>query len=269
MQLRKLSIAITLLTALLAGAAKADNIAGDVSAISQKARVAIIVDDLGDNLPVAKRIMQLPGVLTVAVLPKTPQAKKIIALAKERGFERMMHLPMQAFSRPDLLGPGALMLDMSAQQLQHTFREDVASLQDIQGFNNHMGSLLSENEEAMRWVMQEAAKQQLFFVDSKTSQQSVAEKVAAQYGVPVTARDIFLDHQSEGISLVGQWQKAINIARKRGQVVVICHPYPGTVEFLERQLSSLPPDIELVPASTLTSASEPPKQKAAELSAAQ
>ena len=216
-----------------------------------KPKIALVIDDLGDNSVIADSLLNLPAVLTVAVLPHTPQASKILNLAARNGHEIIMHLPMEAHSRPDLLGPGALMASMDKTRLLATFSEDTESMPQIVGFNNHMGSLLTEDNEKMAWLMREAKAKGLYFLDSKTSQTSVAQQVAQQFGVATIGRDVFLDHQGQNTNIATQLEVAKRIAARNGRVVIICHPYPHTLDFLRAQIDQLSKEYELVHLSQL------------------
>ena len=213
--------------------------------------ISIVIDDLGDNSIIAKKLFTLPGTVTVAILPHTPHAKLISKLATERGHDIIMHLPMEAFTRPDLLGPGALMSSMDEQDFDTVFRNNLKSIPNVIGFNNHMGSLLTEDPQKMSWLMSMAKSRSIFFLDSRTSESSIAENIANQLGVPTIGRDIFLDHRRKHNSLEKQLERAKFIARKVGQVVLICHPYPETVDFLIANLGELEKEFKLVGISQL------------------
>jgi polysaccharide deacetylase 2 family uncharacterized protein YibQ len=216
-----------------------------------KPKISIVIDDLGDNSIIAKKMLSLPGKLTAAILPNTPHAKLISHFADKQGHDIIMHLPMEAFTRPDLLGPGALFADMDKPTFSYTFDQDAASIPHIIGFNNHMGSLLTENKEKMSWLMDQAKINNLFFLDSKTSENSIAEYIALKEGVPTIARDVFLDHDKQSEALLRQFNLSKLIAKRKGQVVIICHPYPETLAFLQNNIASLGDEFELVGLSEL------------------
>ena len=221
-----------------------------------KPKISIVVDDLGDNSIIAKKILSLPGKLTAAILPNTPHAKLISNFADSQGHDIIMHLPMEAFTRPDLLGPGALFANMDKSTFSSTFDQDAASIPHIIGFNNHMGSLLTEDKEKMHWLMDRAKSNNLFFLDSKTSEDSIAEYIALKEGVPTISRDVFLDHNKQKDALLRQFNLSKSIAKRKGQVVIICHPYPETLAFLQNHIESLEEEFELVGLSELLSTRE-------------
>jgi len=222
-----------------------------VKAVIVKPRISIVIDDLGDNSIIARKLLSLPAKVTAAILPSTPHAKFISKYATEKGHEVIMHLPMEAFTRPDLLGPGALLENMDQSTFNDTFSQNIESIPHIIGFNNHMGSLLTENIEKMTWLMNEAKDKNLFFLDSKTSESSIAEDVASTEGVPTIGRDVFLDHDKEYDSLLRQFNLSKKIAKQTGEVVIICHPYPETLSFLQEQLGEISDEFEFVGVSEL------------------
>lgn len=221
------------------------------------AKISIVIDDLGDNSIIARQMLSLPGQMTAAILPHTPFASLIADYADAHGHEVIMHLPMEAFSRPDLLGPGALYADMLKPEIQDTLIKSASSVPKMVGFNNHMGSMLTENTEKMQWVMESAKQKGWYFLDSKTSESSVAQSIAAQVGLPSIGRDIFLDHHADAdggqLQRIFQqrFQRAQQIALRKGSVVVICHPYPETLKFLRAQIPQLGDEFQLVHLSEL------------------
>jgi polysaccharide deacetylase 2 family uncharacterized protein YibQ len=227
----------------------------DIELTQIKPKISIVVDDLGDNSIIAKQIANLPAILTLAILPHTPHARKISEAGAQHGHEVIMHLPMEALSRPDLLGPGALFEVMEADEFEETLLNDALTVPGLVGFNNHMGSLLTQNTEKMTLLMKLAKKNNWYFLDSKTSQSSVAQTMAEQINLPTIGRDIFLDHHDEKSELPdilhAQFEKVKRIARKRGHVVAICHPYKETYQFLLDNLSEIQQEFELVKLSDL------------------
>lgn len=228
-----------------------------VAVKSTKPKISIVIDDLGDNSIIAKKILSLTDSMTAAILPYTPHAKKIAHFAVEHGHEVIMHIPMEAFSRPDLLGPGALLNNMPKKTMQTQLLKSGDSIPHIVGFNNHMGSLLTENQEKMQWVMESAKQKGWYFLDSKTSESSIAKMIADKNGIPSISRDIFLDHHSaKSFSklprlLEKRFQRAKKIALRRGHVVIICHPYSETLSFLKKTLPELSKQFQLVKLSQL------------------
>jgi len=227
-------------------------------------RIAIIIDDIGYHYEHGKRSINLPGAVTLAVIPFTPNATRLANLAHKQGKELMLHAPMSNINGTPM-EPGALTEDMNRETFISRLRESIDSVPHIQGLNNHMGSLLTQQAPAMSWLMGELKAQQLYFVDSRTSANSVAWQSARNQALPTLKRDIFLDHERNEIFIEQQFQRLLRIATSQGQAVGIGHPYPETLAYLTKAIPELKLlNIELVSISALMTNSnpEPPRQPA-------
>lgn len=214
-------------------------------------RIAIIIDDVGYNFASGKQLAELPGALTLAVLPHSPHGAELAELGHGQGKEIMLHVPMSTVV-PRKLDVGGLTASMSRQEFEHTLGGNLESIPHVRGLNNHMGSELTRLQQPMQWLMDVLARQQLFFIDSRTSADSVALQTAEEYQVPTRKRDVFLDNSREAADLQQQFDTLIQLARQQGSAIAIGHPYPETVAFLQQavpQLASL--GVELVPVSQL------------------
>jgi len=206
---------------------------------SSPALLALIIDDLGDRWDYGQRALALPGTVTYAILPGTPYGTRLARLAGNEGREVMLHQPMEALDHADL-GVGGLDSRMSHDEFVRTLRTNLDALPHVRGVNNHMGSSLTQNQEAMGWVMDELRRRGgLYFVDSRTISDSVARRVARHEGVATVGRDVFLDHVRTTAEIEKQLVVAMKLARERGTVVVIGHPYPETLTVLEAALPRL------------------------------
>jgi len=215
-------------------------------------RIALIIDDLGDRLDYGERALSLPGAVTYAFLPHTPHARRLAERAHATGREVMAHLPMEA-TDGKRLGPGGLTLHMTESRFRKTLRANLDSIPHVRGVNNHMGSLLTRHPGHMEWLMSEMQRSgRLFFVDSLTTGASVARQVATEHTIPHTRRDIFLDNVREPDAILRQFAKLIAAAHRRGSAVGIAHPYPESLEVLQRVLGRLESfGVRLVPVSEI------------------
>lgn len=229
---------------------------GTAAADNLRPRIAIIIDDLGYERAAGERAISLPGNLSFAVLPDAPHALALATLAHERGKDVLLHLPMQATIDSPQAGPGSLVLDMTRQQFSMALAERIDALPHIIGINTHRGSLLTRHPGHMRWLMEDIrARGDLVFVDSYTTAQSVALRIANEIGVPATRRDVFLDPDVRPDTIAREFARLEKLARERGSAVAIGHPYRSTLDFLEKALPSLEArGIDLVSVGRLISA---------------
>ena len=215
------------------------------------ARIAVLIDDLGARLDDAERLLAIGVPLSYAVLPNLPKSKEVAALVAARGAELLCHLPMEPEGVEDP-GPGALAEGMSAGEVARRTRAAIEAVPGAVGVNNHMGSRLTAEAATMRAVLGVVAERGLFFVDSRTTPDSVAEQIARELGLPTAARDVFLDAEAGTPSIEAELERLLDLARERGAAIAIAHPHRATLDLLERELPRLKArGFELVPVSYL------------------
>ncbi len=214
-------------------------------------RIAIIIDDIGYNYAQGLEAFALPGAITYAIIPHSPKADFFALEAKKHNKEIMLHAPMSTVHNTPL-GEYGLTENMSEARFKEALNASLDSLPDATGVNNHMGSLLTQKSLPMEWVMQALHARRLYFIDSRTTSQSVAWQTAQSFNIPSLKRDIFLDHTPTTDFINEQFNKLMAIAKRKGYAVAIAHPYPETINYLKQQLPKLKEqNIELVSASAL------------------
>ncbi len=214
--------------------------------------IAIIIDDLGYKLEQDQRAIDLPGQLTFAFLPHTPHLKHLTDSVHAKGNDIMLHLPMQATMETLYLGPGALTNKMSEKQFKQSVIQSIHSIPHVKGVNNHMGSLITSQKNSMNWLMDELSNTDLYFVDSRTTVNTLAEKTANQYHIKNTRRNVFLDHELNRPAIEFQFNRLINLAKKNGSAVAIGHPFKETLDVLEEKIPQLKAEgIQLISVSAL------------------
>ena len=222
--------------------------------ISQSSiKIAIIIDDLGNNYSVGKQLIDMPYQMTYAILPMRPYSAQLANLAADHGKEVMVHLPMQSLQHQQL-GSGALTIDQSREQFMRAVRQSIESVPFAKGVNNHMGSLLTRHPGHMTWLMETLLleNENLYFVDSRTTAKSIASQIAREHLVPNITRDVFLDDVQNEDEINKQLIQLLHLAREKGYAVAIGHPYAETIESLRNFLPKLTREnIEVVPVTRL------------------
>lgn len=200
----------------------------------KRAKIAIVIDDLGLSVPFTKQIAQVKAPLTVSFLPYGASDKTQVNMLKDAGFEVMLHVPMMPHV-PAALAPVTLSPEMDKAETQAELNKMLNRFEGtgMRGINNHMGSLLTERVKNMGYVMEVLKKRGMYFLDSKTTGKSAAGKAAKEYGVAYIARDVFLDNKNEYNYIMGQFRQAEKVAEKNGQAVAIGHPYSQTLKVLQ------------------------------------
>jgi len=214
-------------------------------------KVAIIIDDMGITLR-SKLVEILPAPLTLAYLPYAKDLPARTKRAKENGHELMVHIPMQPMSNTTDPGPHALKASQSKAILTENLNWNLSRFEGFVGVNNHMGSRITQDKNAMNHIMQHLKKRNLFFIDSRTIGTSVAAKTARDNGLAYAERDIFLDHEITPEFIQGALKKLEKKAYDQGYAIAIGHPHKETIEALKKWIPTLESkNLTLVPASAL------------------
>jgi len=220
--------------------------------------IAIILDDVGYDLPALRQALAFSWPLAIAILPDAPHARKAAMLAHESGHPVMLHMPMEPLSQRyrDQMDDSFIRVGMKRSEVRRIMQHALISIPFVEGVNNHMGSHLTALEEPMRWVMQVCREQKLFFVDSRTTKDSVAARLARQSGLRWGTRRVFLDDSVEPEKLAESWQLARASLARNGYVIVIAHPHKESLAFLA-QLGAADQAV-IVPLKQLLFAAEKP-----------
>jgi uncharacterized protein len=217
------------------------------------ARVAIVIDDFGPNVEIARRFVELPLAITVSILPHQQCSQEIAELAHAHHRQVILHLPMEPQGYPKVKpGKGALLLSMSGDAIHESLTSALDASPYFTGINNHMGSRFTENAAMMKTVLEEAKKRKLYFVDSYTSPRSVAASVAQQVHIPFRRRDVFLDNNPSEGAIRAQIRQVIRRAKIQGAALAIGHPHESTLRALSQEAGEFEREhIAVVPAGEL------------------
>ena len=202
-------------------------------------RLAIVVDDLGNDDAALARVAALPAAITGAVLPGLPRSRESAQTLRSAGKEVLLHLPMEPLDRSARPGPGLVKVGMTAGDITQVLTADLADVPGADGVNNHMGSRASADRPTMDAVLSVLKKRGLYFLDSRTTAFTVAAEEAGRLGVPCRSRSVFLDDVAEESAIRRQLDRAVEDARAEGAAIAIGHPHPATLAVLERALPEL------------------------------
>jgi polysaccharide deacetylase 2 family uncharacterized protein YibQ len=210
-------------------------VSASAQAAPRRPRLAIVIDDLGNDRVQADALFRLSYPLTLSVLPHLPNSGEIAEEAHRRGYQVLLHLPMATAGgqkdEPIELHPG-----MDANALEQTFAAMLDTVPYAAGVNNHEGSLGTSDPALMRELMLLLHERNLFFVDSRTTAATVAETAARTARVPATSRNVFLDDKQSYGAIRKQFALAVRDAREKGSALAIGHPHPETLQVLTDML---------------------------------
>ncbi len=218
---------------------------------STKPKVAILIDDMGNNHKIGKEMIDLDMGLSFAFLPFTPHTQDLMNLASAHNYDILLHLPMEATANKWDPGPGTITTAMSQNAITLQVLKNLLDVPKAIGVNNHMGSKFTSDRASMQAALTPIKKRHLFFLDSMTSSTSIAYETAKELGIKTGRRDIFLDNDQNGAKIKAQLKKLIKRAKKNGIAIGIGHPYPATLATLKKEEWWLKNQVNIVRISEL------------------
>lgn len=215
-------------------------------------RIALVIDDLGRSVADVETLLALDLSLTYSVLPFEPETAAVVKLVRARRAELLCHLPMASAVMGEPLQPGALRPEMSDAELGRATAAALDQVWGAVGVNNHQGSLLTADRRAMAVVMAVLRQRGLYFLDSRTTAQSVAFAAARAAGIPAAERQVFLDDDPAPEAIRAALDRLVELAHERGTAIGIGHPRPSTIAALREAPPVLrAAGVELVPLGAL------------------
>lgn len=204
-------------------------------------RIAIVIDDFGyQDQKLISGFCDLPQPITFSIFPGEKHTDWTAKQAVSKKHGVMVHLPMEPIDYPARdPGPNAIFSDFAPERIATLTQQALAGVPHAQGMNNHMGSRLTQDTNAMRVILQTVKQQGFFFVDSVTTPLSVAFAQAQSVGIASGRNALFLDPLEAEEEVVKRLYLLATRARQEGTVIGIGHAKPGTLRALQRVLPDL------------------------------
>jgi polysaccharide deacetylase 2 family uncharacterized protein YibQ len=209
---------------------------------SNKPKLAIIVDDI-INISQVREIQSINYPLTMSFLPPTSLHRKSAIIAQNIPFY-MIHFPLEA-KHFRYAEKGTLRTTDSYETILNKVKELHRLFPNATYTNNHTGSKFTTNYKAMNKLMKALKQYNFTFVDSKTASKTVVGQTASENHIQSFTRDVFLDNKKDKEYIQRQISRVVNIAKKNGFAIAICHPYGITLDTLDSSKHLLK-DVELV-----------------------
>ncbi len=196
---------------------------------SHNAVLCVVFDDGGQNVAQLKKCITLPFPVTVAVLPRLAHSKECAELVRKSGNEVILHQPMQAINLRQNPGEGAILPHMSGGEIAATLSQNIAEIAPIAGINNHEGSLITEDEVKVGFVLETVHQKGIYFLDSRTSSATKVPSVSMEMGFSYYQRDIFLDNEKTRENILHELKRGVEIANRQGVVIMIGHVWSAGI----------------------------------------
>ena len=210
----------------------------DLPELPSKGKLIFVFDDAGHNLEQLQYFLDLPFPCTIAVLPKLPNSRETARRIRAAGKELILHQPMQAVNPNIDPGDGAVKPGMNREEIKKIVASNVEEIGPIAGMNNHEGSLITSDEEAMEAVLELCREKNIYFLDSRTSSKSVVPQVAKKLNISIWERAVFLDNKRDKAYMKKQIIDGLEIASQRGEAIMIGHVFTVDLAILLKEMYS-------------------------------
>ena len=217
-------------------------------------RVSIVIDDLGESYKTFKKLLAINIPVTFSILPFQTHSIRIANEAHEKSREVILHLPLEPKdSFNNSINHGTLLTNMKKTQLLDQLERNINAVPHISGVSNHMGSKFTEDKDKMELLLKAIKEKKLYFLDSRTTRNTVGYKLAKDMGIKTAQRNLFIDNNRELLSIEERLKSIPHIAKRNGgHAIVIGHPYPATISALEKTLPILEEQgVKFVPLSQM------------------
>ncbi len=226
----------------------------DAAALKGKGLVAVVVTGLGLSAAVTNAaIAMLPGAVTLAFDPYSPNLDEWVARARGKGHELLIILPMEPDDFPASdPGPYGLLTANEAGENIRRLKIVLSRMQGYVGVITGMGGRFTPMDAAVRPVVEELKVRGLMMIDASGAAKSVVSKIADELKVPRAAGDVIV---ADNISRKNTGLKFIateGIVRRKSVALVVVPPTPAALESLSAWAAGLAAKkLALVPVSAL------------------
>ncbi|MDC0630825.1 divergent polysaccharide deacetylase family protein [Candidatus Marinimicrobia bacterium] len=203
-------------------------------------KIAIVIDDFGyRNDDVSDGFLKINANLTYAIIPGHNYSTSFGEKAANAGYEVIVHMPMENTGKTYGEEKFVLMTDMDSETIKRRINNAFFQIPTAIGMNNHQGSKASADQHVMSNVAKVIKEKGLFFLDSRTTVETVIVTTMEVFGVPTAKRNIFLDNEDSELEIRTQLEKLVKKAERDGSSIGIGHAKRKTLSVLEAEIPKL------------------------------
>lgn len=222
-----------------------------------KPRVAVVISGLGISAVSTQRAINgLPAGVTLAFAPYAGDVQRWVSLARQKGHEVLLEVPMEPYDFPDS-DPGQYTLRTGVGEDTNT-KKLVWSLTRFTGYvgvTNLLGGRMLTDAGALEPMLTYLTRRGLLFFDNGSAMHSVAQDVAGRVGAPFSQATLTIDSIQAAMEIDHRLTDLETEARTKGSAVGSGFLYPVTVERVNLWARGLPGrGLVLAPISALVSA---------------
>ncbi len=226
-------------------------------------KVALVMMALGLGVTTSQAAIEtLPPQVSLAFSPYAEPLEQWIALARARGHEALLDLPMEPKDFPDR-DPGheTLMSDASEAEILRRLEAILGRGSAIVGLAATPKTRLAESEPLARKILETVKARDLAYLDNGGTQpgENAFASLATRLNLAYARSDVDVDGlQASRLAIDAQLAELEQRARENGQAIGIARPFPVTLERLRPWLEGLAGrGLVLVPLTSLLATEDP------------
>lgn len=206
-------------------------------------KISIVVDDFGAiGGSLLDGFLSLDDAVCFAIFPDEVNSQSTMHRATRQGRETLIHVPMEPIGYPSVNpGKNAVLVQHGEAQIVKMLDGFIADLPDAIGINNHMGSLATTDADIMQVVMNTLKKHNKAFLDSRTTNVSVAYQTAQKSHIRAFRNDLFLDSPNISQSTMdAKLNQIIQMSASNKHIIAITHCHnEDKLDYLKSFISRL------------------------------
>ena len=127
----------------------------------QSPKVARVMDDFGYNMNDLNELFAAEKPVTFSGLPNLPYSRKVSELALSKGYEVILHLPLEAKDKAASQEVGTIKTGMNDKEVIELLEKNIKCIPGLTGVSNHQGSKATEDKELMSVIIKDLKKKNL------------------------------------------------------------------------------------------------------------
>ena len=160
--------------------------------------IAIVIDDFGyRNDLISDGFLEIDASLTYAIIPGHNYSTSFGEKAVKAGYQVIVHMPMENTGKTYGEEKFVLMTDMDSETIKRRINNAFSQIPTAIGMNNHQGSKASADQHVISNIAKVIKDKDLFFLDSRTTVETIIVTTMELFGVPTARRNIFLDNEDD------------------------------------------------------------------------
>jgi polysaccharide deacetylase 2 family uncharacterized protein YibQ len=193
-------------------------------------RIAIVVTGLGISPSTTTATLDgLPAGVTLAFSPYGSDLQGFVSLARGKGNEVVLEVPMEPYDFPNTdPGQNTLLAGASANVNGARLRWILTRFTGYAGLVSMEGSKFMSSAADMRLLLDASRRRGLFFVDGGVSDQSVARETAAAVGGHFARVDVRIDTNPSQEMMAQSLGALEKVATQKGSAIGVTGTYPST-----------------------------------------